>query len=266
MRRRRYRRFRKVNFRLNARLLKICAWIFLPVLMMAGLGYAVYSCEDFKVKSGDIISNVDLGSRLKSDIEGKSLFSLDTAVIASDIMKGHPEYKKILVSKEFPSYIVIEVTKRLPVAQVKSKKFYPVDKEAVVLNRGSIEPSEELTCVEFDSANRLFTRGYNIHDSRLQYAFDLIEALKKEQVLSGFSVDLINSVNLEAAYFTLEEKNLPVAEEPSGDSIKIIIGKDDIGQKVKLLQGLVEGELKDKMPLVKYIDLRYKKVYVGFKR
>lgn len=268
MRRRRYkyRRFKRVNFRLNARLLRAAGWTFLPVLILAGLGYAVYSCEDFKVKSGDIISNVPLSSRLTAEIEGSSLFSLDTAAIASDIMKGHPEYRKILVSKEFPSSVVVEVVKRFPVVQVKSRKFYPVDKEAVVLSRGSIEPSDELICVEFDSASRLFTRGYNIRDSRLQYAFDLIEALKKEQLLSGFSVDLINSVNLEAAYFTLEEKNLDTAGDLSAGSIKVIVGKDDIRQKVKLLQGLIEGELKDKMPLVKYVDLRYKKVYVGFKR
>jgi len=266
MRRKRYRRFKRVSFRLNPKVTWAVSGIFISALILGLLGYAVYSCEDFKVKKENIISNITLSGLLVKKMEGKSLFSLDTAVIAEGIMKGHPEYKDILVSKEFPSSIVINVVKRLAVAQIKSKKFYPVDKEAVVLSRGAAEPSDNLICVEFDGKSRLFTRGYNIRDNRLSYAFNLIEILKKEQLLNDFTVGLINSVSLEAAYFTLEQKNYGAAEDLAADNIRIIVGKDDAGQKVKILQGLIEGELKDKMSLVKYIDLRYKKVYVGFKR
>ena len=44
------------------------------------------------------------------------------------------------------------------------------------------------------------------------------------------------------------------------------MNEDNISQKIDILRRLLADELQGKLAMVKYIDLRHKKVYVGFKR
>ncbi|MFH1504084.1 MAG: FtsQ-type POTRA domain-containing protein [Candidatus Omnitrophota bacterium] len=264
--RKKYKRRKKVNLKLSPKFILVLSIGVFFAVILGGIGYVVCTSDSFKVKDSDIISNMALNRGLREEIEGKSLFSINTAVISSNIIRGHPEYKRVSVSKEFPSTIIIEVEKRFPVAQIKGKMFYSVDKKAVVLSAGSSQPLPGLITIEIDSRGRLFLKGEHIDDRKLEYAFGLIRILKEEQLLNEFAVELINSVSLEAAYFVMEEKKTGIAADLSNEDIKVIVGEGEFSQKIKLLKSVISGELKDKLPLVKYIDLRYKKVYVGFKR
>ena len=55
-------------------------------------------------------------------------------------------------------------------------------------------------------------------------------------------------------------------KEGSLPAIKVIVGGNDFDKKAMRLKNLINDELTDKLNLVKHIDLRFKKVYVGFKR
>ena len=112
----------------------------------------------------------------------------------------------------------------------------------------------------------MFAKGSAIKDRRLEYAFDLIDVLQQEKLLNDFVIQLINSTQLQALYFIVSSKDSSEFASVSFSPIKIIIGDSDFKKKIGVLKNLIENKLVDKMNLVKYIDLRYKKVYVGFKR
>jgi cell division septal protein FtsQ len=220
----------------------------------------------FNVKQSDITTNVQLNKTVSDHIVNNSIFTVDLDFVASSIMKGHPEYKNISIKKNFPSKIVIEVDKRGSFAQIKGKKYYPVDKEAVVLNDGSIQAYENLIPIEYSSTDYRLKRGQHIKDKNLGHAFDLIESISREVILAKFVVSLVNTVNDEGSYFLMQSKDSDEAGASGVKVVKVIVGKDKYSAKIKILKDLLDGKLREKMPHVKYIDLRHKKVYVGFRR
>lgn len=267
MRRKRRRRSKQFNFKLDSKLTWWGSLIFCCLILLAGLGYAIYTSSIFKINGGDIKDSRHLLSRgLKIRIKNKSLFSLDIKSISSSLLKAYPEYKEIYVYREFPSSVIIEATKRIPFAQIKDKKFYPVDKEAIILSEGEIRPLEDLIPLEVsDYSDRLKT-GSNIKGKKLEYAFDLIDALGDEGLFDQGQVNLINTSSLEAVYFIFVQKGIDTQNASMKEGTKVIVGKGDFRRKLKLLKDLIDHELKDKMFSLKYIDLRFKKVYMDFER
>jgi len=260
-RRRKYKK-KKIKFelKLNSKLIWALIFSLFSIVLLFGLVYAIYTLEMFKVKEENIKSNISLSRSLKNDIIGKSLFTLDIESISAELLKEYPGYKKIYVIKKFPSSLMIDAKKRGFFAQVKAKRFYPLDREGVVLSDGKIEAYGLLIPIEINGRNRSFKKGDIIRDRRLEYAFDLIDALGQEQFLNKFKVKLINVTNLAGTYFLITR--IVSAEQ----NIKIIIGDRDFNERINLLKDVIDQELKEKMPLVEYIDLRHKKVYVGFRR
>ncbi len=266
MARRRRSRFKQVNFKLNPKLAWIGGVSLLAIILICSLGYAIHNLEVFKVREGNIKSNVDLSRTLKDKFKDKSIFALDLKSFSSALAREHPEYKKVSVLRKFPSTVIVAVEKRKPFAQIKGRRFYPVDKEGIVLRSGEESPLADLVSIETGDYDRLFRRGYRISGTKLESAFNLIDSLKQENLLDQFEVTLINSRNLDALCFFISPRKDDTAGDEVFPDIKVIIGKDDFNRKLNLLKGLVDRKLKDKLSLVKYIDLRYKKMYVGFQR
>ena len=267
MRRKRRRRSKQFNFKVNPKVGWRSSIIFCCLILLVGLGYAIYTSSVFKVGEGDIRSNMSLGIGLREKIKGKSLFSLDIKSISSNLSKTHPGYKEIYVYREFPSSVVVEATKRIPFAQIKDRRYYPVDKEAVIINEGELKPLDGLIPLEIGEYRHSLRKGSNIKSEKLEQAFNLIDALRDQGLLEGNGqVKLINSSQLEAVYFIFAQKDSQEQDWSLSEGIKIIVGKGDFGRKVKLFKDLISQELKGKMSSVNYIDLRFKRVYMDFKR
>ncbi len=267
MRRKRRRRFKQFNFKINPKLGWWASLIFCCLILLVGLGYAIYTSSIFKIKEADIRSNMPLSRGLRERIKGKSLFGLDIKSISSSLLKTNPEYKEIYVYREFPSLVVIEATDRIPFAQIKDKRYYPIDREAVIINEGKLKPLEGLIPLEIGDYRRSLRKGNNIKSERLEYAFNLIDVLRDQGFLKGKAqVKLINTSHLEAVYFIFADKTSQRQNWSPGEGIKIIVGKGDFQRKVKLFKDIIEQELKEKMSSVNYIDLRFKRVYMDFKR
>lgn len=252
---------------MNSKLAWWFSLIFCCLIILIGLGYAIYTASVFKVKETDIRSNMPLGRGLKERIKEKSLFSLDIKSISASLLKANPEYKEIYVYREFPSSVVVEAIKRIAFAQIKDRRYYPVDQEAVIINEGKLKPLAGLIPLEIGEHRRSLRKGSNVKSKELKLAFSLIDALKSEGFLESKSqVKLINSSQLEAVYFIFAQKDFQGQNRSLDEGIKIIIGKGDFKRKVKLFKELITQELKGKMSSVNYIDLRFKRVYMDFKR
>ncbi len=267
MGRKRRKRFRQFNFRLDS---KVSWWMSVVVcclILLVGLGYAIYTAGVFKIKAKNIKDSQQLLSRsLKERIIDKSLFSLDIESISSSLIRAHPEYKEIQVYRLFPSSLVIKATKRNPFAQIKDKNFYPVDRKAVILSEGNRKPLDDLILIEMGSSSKAFRKGFRVKNKKLEYAFDLIDALAAEGFLEQGEIKLINVSSIEAIDFIFVQRNRAAEGQAPDEEVRVIVGKDDFRRKLKLFKNLSDEELKDKMPFVNYIDLRFKKVYMDFKR
>ncbi len=260
-----YRKFRRRNFGVNTKLAWWGVWLFLFIVILAGLGYLIYTRGIFKVKESGLQANIILSRRVKEKIVGKPLFSLNPKEISAAVFAEYPEHKRIRVFKKLPSSVIIEAEKRLAFAQLKRRGFYLIDKEAVVMDSSSLKPYPGFIAIELDDYSSALNKGHKIKDSRLVEAFRLIEALGSQGFSDEFEVELVNPTFPEALYAIAHHK-LSKAFESSTEGIKIIFGTNDYRQKINILNRLVAQELKDKMPAVRYIDLRHKKTYVGFKR
>jgi cell division septal protein FtsQ len=190
---------------------------------------------------------------LKKNIKKESLLTLDTNALHRKLLNRYPEYSQITILKIFPSSLKIEVKKREPFSQWKNKKFYLLDREGVAISEGRNTPFPNLILIEIDDYKYSLKKGSKIKDERLVKAFSLIDELKKRKFFDSFSITLINPTNLQSLYFVL-------------NGIKIIVGISEFERKIYLLENLLKRKLKDKLHTVKYIDLRYKKIYLGFKR
>jgi cell division septal protein FtsQ len=266
--RRRYRRIRRAipwfkgSFGANNKLV----WIVLAVILLIALliysGKIIYSSDTFKVKK--IKTNVELSRKLEKSVMGKSLFTVDTQEIYSQMKLYYPESKEIYVLKEFPSSLKILVKMRRPVVQIKKDKFYPVDKEGIIVSNGKREEIRGLIPVELGSNKINFRKSEKIEDQRLEYVFDLIKELEKFGFMDNFSIEAINASSLQALSFFIKDKRRDHNKSASG--VKVIIGNDGFQHKLYLFDNVLKEQLNDDISTVKYIDLRYKKVYLGFER
>lgn len=214
-------------------------------------GSLIYRCGFFKV--GKISSNVPIESALKNYVLNKSLFKLDIGRIYDFISKRHPEYKNIQVLKEFPSSLRINVTKRTPFAQLYLKNFYILDREGVVIgvNESNIFP--QMRVIEIGQNDAALSRGMCITDKRLELSFRLIELIKARKFLNKFSIKSINATFPESAYFRANDT-------------RIVIGNVDFERKLYILENILNEKLSGDIAPVEYIDLRYKKAYIGYKK
>jgi len=214
-------------------------------------GSLVYRSGFFKVTR--IVSNVPIEPALKNYIYNKSLFKLDIRKIYVFISGRHPEYKSIQVLKEFPSSLKINVIKRKPFAELSLKNFYVLDREGVIIGVSELPSSPKLIAVEMGQDNISLSKGMCITDKRLELGFRLIEVIKTRKFLNKFSIKSINVAFPESTFFLANDT-------------RIVIGNSDFERKLYILENLLNEKLSGSMDSIEYIDLRYKKAYVGYKK
>ena len=266
MNKRKKKKIRFFPFKVSPKIIKGSAFISLIIFIFFGVGFMVYKSDHFSIKKGFIDCNVQLDQNILGRIRGQSLFVIDIKAISIDILDRHPEFKKVSIMKKFPASLIIEAERRELFAQIKGKKFYPIDRDLIVLTNGQLKPYEDLIPIEASNYEQYYIMGDKIINEKVRCSADLVTALNDEEFFNDFKIKSINSSSLQALYFILELNILDENKNYSKKDIKVIVGDGVFKDKLGLLNNLIQVDLKEKLSLVKYIDLRYKKVYVGFKR
>lgn len=205
-----------------------------------------------------VIKNIEINERmeerLKENIEGKSLLTINLQKIRQKILENHSEYKDVFILKKFPSTLKIEIVKRIPFAQWKGERFFLLDEGGRIISDAQDIPFFNFIPIEINDYKKSLRKGKKIADERLYYAFALIKEMKKRDFFKKFPLTLVNPTKLNSFYFIMKR-------------IKVIVGKDNLSKKIDLLENLLKKEeIRENISKIKYIDLRYKKVYFGFKR
>lgn len=242
--------------------------ITVAVMIIAGIVFmygkdSIMDSWVFKVRN--VQSQINLDPGVQSSIMGKSIFKLNTQDIYYRIQQNHPEYKDISVVKQFPNTIVIDIKKRNPIAQIKAKRFYLVNQEGVILSDPANEPFMGFLSVELDDSKSDFSRGYQIRGQEFFQALELMKELKRKKIVKRFNVKGINASSLEAMSFIIAP--IAVNSQNSGlEDVNIIIGAGDYERKLFIFDNVLKENLGNNISRVTYIDLRYKKAYLGYKR
>jgi len=230
------------------------AWIGAGLIFIALLlffGIRMLASSIFTVRH--VHANVPLEESIVMRLRGVSLFHLPAKNIYAYVRAIHPEYKEIHITKEFPSAVRIDVKTRKPFAQLTSQGFCLIDKEGVITSDPSSQPFQNIIILEVADYHFRLRRGMRLKDTRLSAAIFLYDELNRHKLFKKFSVATINTTQPQSLYFMM------------GDT-KVIIGKDEFSRKLYILENLLKEQLKNDLSLVEYIDLRYKKAYVGYRR
>lgn len=205
----------------------------------------------FKIRNIEISRNGNGG--LKKEIvkmvENKSILTLNLQRTRSQLLSSHLEIKELRIIKIFPDSLKIEVIKRIPLCQVKSDKYYIVDKDLLVIEE-SEHQKEDLIVVEIGKMRRKIKKGDFIDDKRVIKVSELIDILDK---FPAFTPSIILARSLDSFSMVV-------------DGTKVILGDSDFERKLKILDSLVKNKFNRNLSLLRYVDLRYSKVYIGRKR
>ncbi|MBD3246486.1 MAG: FtsQ-type POTRA domain-containing protein [Candidatus Omnitrophica bacterium] len=233
---------------------KIFLWTGIGIGILATIiviGRAVYKSDAFLITR--VVVDEPLDKRVERELLGRSLFRIPLQEIQRDLMEEYPELKAIRIVKQFPSTVSIQVRPRKPVAQWKTTRYYLMGREGVVLDSGRDEPYSEYVVIETNGYRGRISKGMQIDDRALQGALSLAEIIQSSSFLREYTVRTINASQLPALSFSL-------------GGINVMVGEGDWRKKIALLQTLLEEKIRENLSAVKYIDLRYQKVYVGYKR
>jgi cell division protein FtsQ len=91
---------------------------------------AYFSVREIQVRGGDRVNGNEIVA-LAGLKQGMNIWRVDPAAIENKIAK-HPWVKRVLVRREFPRRIVVEVEERVPKAIVALRKLYYVDADGVL--------------------------------------------------------------------------------------------------------------------------------------
>jgi len=239
----------------------------LILLVVIGLGlirlkYMFVDSDYFLVKGVEVkVSNEDGSPRdiplkdvIGDGIIGTNALFVDLGAIKDKITAGHPEFKDIVVRRVLPSMLVVECTLRKAVAQIRSDRYYPVDKEGVILPDVVNFPNPELpivTGIGINLAKVSMSRFGEFESQKLANALDLINEIAAEDRLKAYRLKVLDIADPGNLTFTLETINA-----------EIKIGNTDFQDRLDTL-AVVIGQLGPDISNFKYIDLRFEDPIMG---
>ncbi|MCD6583813.1 MAG: hypothetical protein J7K71_03920, partial [Candidatus Omnitrophica bacterium] len=134
---------------------------------------------------------------------------------------------------------------RVPFFQVKcGDTFYTVDNQFRIITKEGVA-SKSLIIVDIGSCSSKLAEGEAIQDQRVRKAGELIKILKHFK----FKANAIIAKDLESLSFICNDT-------------KIVLGSSEFQKKLKLLTLLLKDRFNNTLSSLRYIDLRYDKVFI----
>jgi len=238
----------------------------IPVVVLVILGLGVFNwLRAFVVDSPYFkISKVEIcviGRALLTDKtvkelltvhKGRNIFDVDLKTTRDYIMAHYPEVRTIVINREFPNKLILNIRPRRPIAQVSMYSgFCLVDAEGVILPgvRGlSVEGLPIIKGVDSGLVSACIGRKSN-HLGLIR-ALRLIGIINQMRFSQGHEIHMID---------VSDEKNLSFYIE---GGIEIKIGGENFRERVAMLNKTFDTGRLDKSQ-IRYIDLRFGNVIIG---
>ncbi|MEE9500258.1 MAG: cell division protein FtsQ/DivIB [Candidatus Omnitrophota bacterium] len=192
------------------------------------------------LKAGDLLSTY----------KGRNIFDININSLSSQIKRDTPTIKHAIVKRVLPNKLEIDIIPRVPIAKIKSHRYFPIDRTGMVLSPEI--KTEKLPIITGFSLWLSPKVGTSLENPQVRNAFLLIDALGESAILSDYAVSAIDVSNYRNLSFYLE------------NGIEVKIGSEDFLDRLNRLKTTFASPKLDKEN-IKYIDLRFKDVVIGGK-
>ena len=175
--------------------------------LMAGFGWAVWGyvqrSDVFRITT--VIFPPDSPLSLREPLIGENLLAVDIRGLSETLKRQQPSFKEVRVVRQLPNTLRIEPIERMPIAQVKLDRWYPVDDEGFIVPDGSVQPRERLIrLVGMDRAASSVRPGQENADERLQLALRVLQAVRRAPLSVSRRLTEINVVDPQQIRFLME--------------------------------------------------------------
>lgn len=232
----------------------------IPVIMIClafivyhGVKYAFKKSSFFIIETIDIKGRTALTDLHKSEAvrscKGKNIFTLNIKELSKVINKAYPEFKKVAVKRVLPNTLEIAVQDRIPVALIKSYKYFPIDKDAVCLS-SDMAIKEDLPVISGLSIWMRPESGKALEDERINAAFYIIKTVREMKILGKHKIARIDISNLKNILFYLD------------NGLEIRVGEEELNNKLMKMKAIFTDPKID-IDNLDYIDLRFKEAILG---
>ncbi|MFA5090145.1 MAG: hypothetical protein WC510_03785 [Candidatus Omnitrophota bacterium] len=255
---------KKNKVRLPVRLISVSALT--SVLILLFLWYAAGIARRnpyFTVK--EVICNEEDRNINFTYLTGRNIFSIDLGKESRYIAQLYPAYKRVRLVRLLPNRIFVEFSRRQPVACLRLHRYFYIDEEMVLFEPGPEGPASGITLITgLEGGLSKANNGSRCGLKELKAALDIIKESKKDKILSGYPIKMVNLSNpASVSYFiSLPQAAGQAAVVPS--VLEVRIPQDDIGKRISILAGLF-AQLKNDLSSIKYIDMRFKEPAIKFK-
>ena len=265
-------RFRKRRIETPQKLrrprLRSFAQFFLAALVVGGVGIALISLKYMFLETGYFVVKTinvklrDAGSTRSlpfsefsnETVIGANIFFIDLDEFKRKVETSHTEFKDVIVKRILPNKLIIEAQLRKPIAQIRSDRYYFVDKEGVMLPDVKNFPDPDLPIISGIGVNLAKVKPYNftkLEGDRISKALGIIKGMRD---IEGFQALKLKSVDV------TDPGNLSFFLERSDVEIKI--GNSDFEKRLRVLATLLEQVGPD-VDNFRYIDLRFEDPIIG---
>lgn len=219
-------------------------------------------------------------SRL-AGLKNKNIFEVDLNAEQKYLQRQYPEISQLQIYRRFPDQLVVLARKRVAFAKANIKNRNVIlDEEGVVLT--PIAETPDLPTIYGKGLGKAdVSPGTAVRGADLRCALKVIRNFKENRRLDSYQISKINVDNLSQVYFYILKtektsvgvsvlaplkvpKTAALSKNAVNEELKIIIDRDDIPHKMKILE-LILSQAKPEFGDVQYVDLRFKEPILGKK-
>ncbi|MBU1853917.1 MAG: cell division protein FtsQ/DivIB [Candidatus Omnitrophica bacterium] len=251
-----------VNIKAMSKFLIVIALVTMLGVGLVRLKYMFVDSEYFMIKEVVVTLYDEDGSEktLPFDeiadqrIEGTSIFFIDLSDFKEKVVLLHPEFKDIVVRRVLPNKLIVQAILRKAVLQIRSDRYYFVDREGVLLPDVKNFPDPNLpiiTGIGINLAKIQTSKFSRFEKDRLSKALSLIEDMRDIKELQEFKLKMVDITDPGNLSFYIDKVD-----------VEIKIGNTDFRNRLKVL-ATVLSQFSSDINNFKYIDLRFEDPIVG---
>jgi cell division septal protein FtsQ len=227
-----------------------------PLVLAGVLGVSAWALHTHARRAAafritNVILPADASFTLPKPLIGESLWDVDLRALSAELQKQEPALKSVRVTRQLPNTVRISAIPRMPIAQVRLDRWYPVDRDGFILP----EPSQEAypRLVQLTGLDRTALKpGRAYEDGQLPLALRVAEKMRRAPALVSRKVVEINVADPEQIWFVLDSE----MEVRCGSEAELEAHLNRLKHAFRALAKRRELE-------VRYIDVRFDEPVVG---
>jgi|TARA_B100001250_G_C19802292_1_gene791654 cell division protein FtsQ len=211
----------------------------------------VFEMDGLLITGENILEKSDY-IELVGEIENQSIKDIDLEGL-SEKLEQNPFVKAARVSKRYPNLIKVDIVEREPIAILNNKVQLMIDNEAVILPNNPFTENALIPVLSgFNPANDLYPEGQVTFSIKVKEAIGILNFIQKNY--DDFYEEISElTINKNDEYVII------LSEQPT----KVILGRDNISRKIKILKNFDKALGQRQLTSYRLLDVRYSKQLVA---